>query len=98
MSSRALAEVRRLERSRNHLQPGAVSAAIHLWKEYVHLPERQQWHDYEWGNVHWYCCGNPFEARALLDAVMQAISPRSARELRRIVSRIDAVLGARISP
>jgi hypothetical protein len=41
--------------------------------------------------VHWYCCGNPLEARALLDTVMQAVSPRSARELRRIVSRSDTV-------
>ncbi|MET9387647.1 hypothetical protein ABZY09_43230 [Streptomyces sp. NPDC002928] len=29
-----------------------------LWKDYVHQPERDLWHDYEWGNVHWYCCGN----------------------------------------
>lgn len=62
-----------------------------LWKDYVHRPERALWHDYEWDNVHWYCCGNPLEARALLDTVMQAISPRSARELRKIVSRSDAV-------
>ncbi|MFJ1641620.1 MULTISPECIES: hypothetical protein [unclassified Streptomyces] len=62
-----------------------------LWKNYVHQPERDLWHDYEWGNVHWYCCGSPLEARALLDTVMQAVSPRSARELRKIVSRSDAV-------
>ncbi|GAB2967437.1 hypothetical protein GCM10023080_032560 [Streptomyces pseudoechinosporeus] len=64
---------------------------MRLWKDYVHRPERQLWHDYEWGNVHWYCCGNPLEARALLDTVMQALSPRSARELRQIISRFDAV-------
>ncbi|MFI1717564.1 hypothetical protein [Streptomyces litmocidini] len=63
---------------------------MRLWQDYVHQPERALWHDYEWGNVHWYCCGNPLEARALLDTVMQAISPRSARELRKIVSRSDA--------
>lgn len=32
----------------------------------------------------------PLEARALLGTVMQAVSPRSARELRKIVSRSDA--------
>ncbi|BFP56963.1 hypothetical protein SCMC78_67700 [Streptomyces sp. CMC78] len=91
LSSRALSEITRLEHSRNYLQPGDVSTAVGLWKNYVHQPERDLWHDFEWGNVHWYCCGNPLEARALLDTVMQAMSPRSARELRKIVSRSDAV-------
>ncbi|BFO18142.1 hypothetical protein SHKM778_45300 [Streptomyces sp. KM77-8] len=90
LSSHALSEITRLEHTRNHLQPGDVSAAVDLWKDYVHQPERALWHDHEWGNVHWYCCGNPLEARALLDTVMQALSPRSARELRKIVSRSDA--------
>ncbi|WP_256227087.1 hypothetical protein [Streptomyces sp. PAN_FS17] len=91
MSSRALSEICRLERTRNYLQPGDVSKAVRMWKDYVQRPERQLWQDYEWGNVHWYCCGNPLEARALLDAVMQAISPRNARELRKVVGRMDAV-------
>jgi hypothetical protein len=91
LSSRALSEIIRLEHTRNYLQPGDVSAAVSLWKVYVHQPECDLWHDYEWGNVHWYCCGSPLEARALLDTVTQALSPRSARELRKIVSRSDAV-------
>lgn len=91
LSSRAQSEISRLERTRNYLQSGDASAAVRLWKDYVHRPERQLWHDYEWGNLHWYCCGNPLEARALLDTVTQAISPRSARELRQIVSRSEAV-------
>lgn len=91
LSSRALSEITRLEHARNYLQPGDVSAAVGLWKNYVHQPERDLWHDHEWGNVHWYCCGNPLEARALLDTVIQAISPRSARELRKVVGRSDAV-------
>ncbi|WP_215453276.1 hypothetical protein [Streptomyces sp. ATCC 21386] len=32
-----------------------------LGKNYAHRPERDLWHDYEWGNVHWYCCGNPLD-------------------------------------
>ncbi|WP_235619283.1 hypothetical protein [Embleya scabrispora] len=64
---------------------------MRLWRDHVHRSERQLWHDYEWANVHWYCCGNPWEARALLDAVMHAMSPRGARELRRIIiNRLDA--------
>jgi hypothetical protein len=91
LSPRTLSEIDRLERSRNYLQPGDVSAAVRLWMDYVHRPERELWHDYEWGNVHWYCCGDPLEARALLDTVVQALSPRSARQLRQIISRSDAV-------
>ncbi|MDX3588822.1 MULTISPECIES: hypothetical protein [Streptomyces] len=93
LSPRALSEIVRLERTRNYLQPGDISEALHLWKEYVHLPERQLWHDYEYGNVHWYCCGNPLERRALLDGVIQALSPKAARELRRIINRLDAFMG-----
>ncbi|MFJ2831552.1 hypothetical protein ACIPC1_29000 [Streptomyces sp. NPDC087263] len=91
LSARALSEIFRLERTRNYLQPGDVRTALRLWKDYVRRPERQLWHDHEWGNVHWYCCGNPLEARALLDTVMRAMSSRSARELRQIISRSDAV-------
>jgi ATP-dependent helicase YprA (DUF1998 family) len=92
LSSRAQSEVFHLERTRNYLRPGVISEAVRLWKDYVHSPERQLWHDYEWGDdVYWYCCDNPLEARALLDTVMQAMSPRNARELRQIVSRSDAV-------
>lgn len=91
LSSRALSEITRLEHTRNYLQPGDVSWAVGLWKNYVQQPERVLWHDDEWGNVLWYCCGDPFEARDLLDTVMQAVSPRSARELRETVSRSDAV-------
>ncbi|MEU4173400.1 hypothetical protein AB0F46_42115 [Streptomyces sp. NPDC026665] len=86
-----MSEIVRLERTRNYLQPGDISAAVRLWKDYVRHPERRLWDDYEWGNVHWYCCGNPLEARALLDTVAQALAPRSARELRQIISRFDAV-------
>lgn len=83
----------RLEHSRNYLQPGDISAALRLWKDYVHRPARELWHDDEFGNVHWYCCGNPLEGRALLDGVIRAMSPRGARELRKIIEELDAFMG-----
>ncbi|MFJ1567860.1 hypothetical protein ACIOG8_27200 [Streptomyces erythrochromogenes] len=86
-----MSEIFRLEQAWNHLRPGAMSAAVRLWKGYVHRPGRLLWQDYEWGDVHWHCCGDPFEARALLDTVMRALSPRSARRLRAVVDRFDAV-------
>ncbi|GGS23084.1 hypothetical protein GCM10010252_72720 [Streptomyces aureoverticillatus] len=91
LSSRALSENVRLERTRNYLQPGDVHAAVRLWRDYVHRPERELWHDDERGNVHWYCCGNPLRARALLHTLVQAMSKQTARELRQIISRSDAV-------
>ncbi|GLP65105.1 hypothetical protein TUSST3_17250 [Streptomyces sp. TUS-ST3] len=90
LSARALSEIVRLERTRNYLGPGDVGTALRLWREYVHLPERRLWLDFEQGDTHWDCCGDPFEARALLDAAMRAMSPGNARELRRKVSRLDA--------
>jgi hypothetical protein len=95
LSSHALSEIIRIEHTRNYLQPGDVSAAVEGLRP---QPERDLWDDYEWGNVHWYCCGNPLETRALLDSVMQAVSPRSARKLRRIVFRSDTVWNFRAPP
>ncbi|MFC9056382.1 hypothetical protein ACWHA6_38595 [Streptomyces anthocyanicus] len=88
-----MSEIVRLERTRNYLQPGDTGAALRLWKDYVHRPERELWHDDEFGNVHWYCCGNPLEGRALLDGVIRAMSPRGARELRKIIKELDAFMG-----
>ncbi|MFE9406437.1 hypothetical protein ACFYNY_32545 [Streptomyces sp. NPDC006530] len=93
-----LSEINRLERSRNYLRPGDVGTAVSLWKAYVHKPERELWHDFEWGNELWYCCGSPLEARALLDDVMGALTRESARELRNVVSRSDSVWNLPSSP
>ncbi|MEV5201207.1 hypothetical protein [Streptomyces sp. NPDC053720] len=67
-----------------------VGAALCLWKNHVHRPERELWHDDEFGNVHLYCCGNSLEGRALLDGVMQAMSQRGARELRKVMEDLDS--------
>lgn len=92
LSSSASSEIARLERTRNYLQPGDVGNAVHLWKNHVRRPARELWHYYEYGDVHDFCCGSPVEARDLLDIVISAMSPRSARELRAIICRLDAQL------
>lgn len=94
LSSRTLSEIVRIERTRNYLHPGDTIAALRMWKDYVHRPERELWHDDEFGNVHWFCCGNPIEGRALLDGVMQAMSQRGARELSKIIREFDSCMGA----
>ncbi|MER5552850.1 hypothetical protein ABT001_14400 [Streptomyces sp. NPDC002793] len=90
MSSRALAEIARLELSRNYLVPGGVSEAVRCWRRHVRQPLGALWRDDELGDTHWDCCGDPREARELLDTVMRAMSPRGARELRRVVGALDA--------
>ncbi|KAA6212902.1 hypothetical protein CP973_26620 [Streptomyces albofaciens JCM 4342] len=97
LSSRALAEIGRLERTRNYLEPGDIGKAVRLWKDYVHRPKRELWHDFDqlwhddtWCDLHWYCCGNPLEARELLDITLRALPHRGARELRKVISRLDA--------
>ncbi|WP_405662953.1 hypothetical protein OG379_15010 [Streptomyces sp. NBC_01166] len=89
LSSRTLAEITRLELSRNYLAPGEVGEAVRTWKRHRRQSLRVLWRDHELGDTHWDCCGDPSEARELLDTVIGALSPRGARELRRVVSRID---------
>ncbi|WP_406148681.1 hypothetical protein [Streptomyces sp. NBC_01012] len=90
VSSRTLAEIARLELSRNYLSPGEVAEAVRGWRQHMRQPLGALWRDDELGNSHWDCCGDPLEARELLDTVLGALSPRGARELRRVVSRLDA--------
>ncbi|GAA1522210.1 hypothetical protein GCM10009730_32660 [Streptomyces albidochromogenes] len=96
LSPRVLSEIVRLERTRNYLYPGDVSKAVGLWRDFVHRPERDLWRDYDrlwhdddWLYLEWVCCGSPLEARVLLDMVMQALSPRGAHELQKIISNLD---------
>ncbi len=97
LSSRALAEIGRLERTRNYLEPGDIGKAVCLWTDYVHRPKRDLWHDFDqlwhddkWSDLHWYCCGNPLKARELLDITLKALPHRGARELRKAISTLDA--------
>lgn len=84
-----MSEISQLERTRTYLWPGEVSRAVRLWRDHVRRPEREQWREYERDDGHWDCCGDPFEARVLLDTVTRALSRPSARELRRVLARID---------
>ncbi|MEU1312444.1 hypothetical protein ABZ419_26630 [Streptomyces cinnamoneus] len=89
LSARTLAEISRLERTRTYLHPGDVSRAVRLWKDHVRLPLRDLAHHYEHGCLYGDCCGDPLEARVLLDKIMQALSRRGARELRAALHRLD---------
>ncbi|MER5887499.1 hypothetical protein ABT160_27100 [Streptomyces sp. NPDC001941] len=91
LSPSSLRDIDRLERSRNYLATGEVSASLRQWRDYVLCPDTEAWHAYEYGYPYRECCGDPYDARALLDTVLQALPPRSARQLRAVVARVDAL-------
>ncbi|MGW3079179.1 hypothetical protein ACWC9F_01915 [Streptomyces sp. NPDC001110] len=59
LSSRTLAEITRLELTRNYLAPGGVGEAVRCWKDHVRQPRGALRRDDEYGNPHWICCGDP---------------------------------------
>ncbi|MEV5240152.1 hypothetical protein AB0K89_13735 [Streptomyces cinnamoneus] len=88
LSARTLAEISRLEHTRTCLHPGDASRAVRLWKDHVRLPLRDLTRYDERACVY-DCCGDPLEARILLDQIMQGLSRRGARELRAQLHRSD---------
>ncbi|MEZ0095736.1 hypothetical protein [Streptacidiphilus sp. EB129] len=90
LSPYALAVIARLEWTRDDLRPGKVAAALRMWRGFVRNPYRRLWVDYpDNGCGIFECCGAPWEARQLLETVMLSMSERSARELHRLVERLD---------
>src|SRR4051812_43966342 len=88
-SPRLLADVERLERSRNYLWPGAVWLALDVWTAWVRSPSRKCWMDqtpWEW---EYYPEEDPFRAREVLGAVACALPRKSARELRKRLKELD---------
>lgn len=92
LSPRVLSEITRLERTRNYLEPGETGWAVRLWRDHVRRSARELWHHDEHGDAHDYCCGNPLQARAVLDTVLRGMSPRGAREFRKVIARLDGQL------
>ncbi|WP_434450915.1 hypothetical protein [Lentzea sp. E54] len=88
-SDRFLSDIVRLELSRGYLWPTAVQSSLRHWTEFVHTPYRRLWDYDENGCGFWDCCGNPFEARELLDFVARALPRKSAKELRRRLTELD---------
>ncbi|MFG2140845.1 hypothetical protein [Streptomyces sp. NPDC048650] len=90
LSAAALAEVRRIEHRKKYLWPGAIGQAMVRWRSFVHQPNRRLWeYDESGGCTEWACCGDPWQARDHLEAVLPAMSRRRARELRSLVEALD---------
>ncbi|EME64572.1 hypothetical protein H074_01512 [Amycolatopsis decaplanina DSM 44594] len=70
-----------LERSRSYLGPGATWTALRLWREFAADPYRRLRVETEGCGV-WESCGDPWEARKMLEGVLLALPLRVAKELR----------------
>lgn len=92
LSPRVLSEIASLERTRNYLDPGEIGWAVRMWSDHVHRSARELWHHYEHGDVHEYCCGNPLQARAVLETALRAMSLCGAREFRKVIAHLDGQL------
>lgn len=82
--------IRRLEQRKSYLWTGAVAQTLGMWREFVHRPNHRLT-PYDSATVcsEWLCCGDPWEAREYLEAVLRCLPRRSARELRRVVGELD---------
>lgn len=90
-SGRFIADLGRLERTRNYLWPGDVELALSRWTAWVRSPSRKCWLDqtpWEWDH---YPNEDPFRAREVLGAVACALPRKSARELRKRLDELDAL-------
>ncbi|GJF33858.1 hypothetical protein KNE206_65580 [Kitasatospora sp. NE20-6] len=88
LSGSAQAEIIRLERTR--LEPGDLSRALASWSVLAHTPRRRSLVFRSGCGVPACCPPEPTEWRDLLDAAVHALPAKSARELTRIVGRLDS--------
>ncbi|AUI64691.1 hypothetical protein [Amycolatopsis sp. BJA-103] len=82
------AEISRLERTRNYLGAGATRTALRLWQEVTADPYRRLRVDSKGCGV-WECCGDPLEAREMLEGVLLALPARLTPEFQAYLRRID---------
>ena len=88
LSPQVVAEIARLESARG-FSPGMTATALRLWGSFVRDPYRRLWVDNDGGCGIWECCGDPREARDLLESVARGMSRRRAVEFRRRIDPLD---------
>ncbi|MEV7555612.1 hypothetical protein AB0N89_38850 [Amycolatopsis sp. NPDC089917] len=82
------AAISRLERSRGYLGAGVTVTALRLWREFTANPYRRLRVDSQGCGI-WECCGDPWEAREMLEGVLLALPARLTPEFRSCLERID---------
>ncbi|WP_045311931.1 hypothetical protein [Lentzea aerocolonigenes] len=88
LSGRLIADIDRIERTRNYLWPGSVTLALESWVRYADSPARRLWL-YDSPVDECECCPHPVQQRRLLDHVVSALPRKSARELRKRLQALD---------
>ncbi|MEV6243281.1 hypothetical protein [Lentzea sp. NPDC051838] len=88
LSGRLVADLDRLERSRNYLWHGEVKRALEDWAAYQRSPARRLWLDDP--PVMCSCDVDPAHLRELLGHVADALPSKSGRELRKRLQELDA--------
>ncbi|XKK39909.1 hypothetical protein HFP72_03535 [Nocardiopsis sp. ARC36] len=96
LSSKTMAEIRRVEHRHPQLWPGIIGEAFPKWERYARDPRRPPWDDHLYpGSWYccWECCGSPMMAKEFLDLLAHAMRNRPARELRARLRRLDELHG-----
>lgn len=91
LSPQVLAEIGRLEATRNYLWPGLIAIAVRQWDDFVRNPYNRLWVDDDGGCGYLECCMDPWLARDLIERVLLGMSKRRAREFRRFIDQLDAL-------
>ena len=96
LSSKTVAEIRRIEHRHPQLWPGIIDEALLSWERYARDPGQAPWDDHlqpRFWYCCWECCGSPLMARDFLDAVVHAMRTGPARELRIRLRHADELHG-----
>ena len=96
LSSKTMAEIRRVEHRHPDLWPGIVNEALSQWEKYARDPRRPPWEDYlhssSWYCC-WECCGSPLMAKDFLEKMVHAMRSTTAREVRVRLADLDEMHG-----
>ncbi|GAB3813805.1 hypothetical protein GCM10027605_58120 [Micromonospora zhanjiangensis] len=84
---RGQSEIAQLERSRLH--PGAVAESLREWRLFVHASRQQRAEMRGCGQLS--CCLDPLDHRRVLELAICAMTPTTAKALRKHVEELDAL-------
>lgn len=92
-SARLLADIERVERTRNYLCPHTFEPLLRRWTSFVRKSPYLRFRDTDIGPEFpppvCDCCRDPYEARQILEFVALALPRKSARELCKRLDHLD---------
>lgn len=90
LSPRLCTEIARL-RPREGSWPGTFLTALRQWRYFVRNPYRRLWVDDDTGCGYFECCGDPWQAREILEETLHKLPRPERAELRKILADLDAL-------